>query len=281
MAEHVSVYSNRSGGIGSQLSATQSTNTSSTLSIALENVRTTVEKRIQMIDYLKRAHSGRVFWFNTVHLDESDLAKLFEPSRVRSRTTRYFVLGMSLSALLDIPSAQDYFRALSALVQEFESVPDDRFDRRNQRGLFRVASRARKSTSGGSDFAGSDGDASYLVAPNIPFELDYIQVFVTLCDMLSETYRKISAHLGPARSPSFPQPPSASSMSGFSKLLSQGDKAGVNGVSPAVADTVLKIDARFKKIVTLVSKELDGCARAAVKRELAMLDPSSEWADDV
>ncbi|KAK4053822.1 hypothetical protein OIV83_001478 [Microbotryomycetes sp. JL201] len=307
MSEQVSVYSNRSGGIGSQLNTAHSTNngtlvdlaalygsheahlsalggrTGSTLSIALDHVRTTIQKRIQMVDYLKRAHSGRVFWFNTVHLDETDLAKLFEPSRVRSRTTRYFVLGMSLSALLDIPSSPDYFRALSALMQEFDSVPDDRFDRRNQRGLFRVASRARKSTTGGSDFAasGPDGDASYLIAPNIPFDLDYVQAFITLCEVLSETYRKISTHLGPARPPSFPQPPSASSTSGFSKLLSQSDKPGVNGVSPAVAETVLKIDARLKKIITLVSKELDGCARAAVKRELAMLDTYSEWADDV
>ena len=63
--------------------------------------------------------------------------KSYQGARYRSaegticRTTRYFVLGMSLSALLDIPSAVDYLKALLALLQEFDAVPDDRFERRN------------------------------------------------------------------------------------------------------------------------------------------------------
>jgi len=99
------------------------------------------------------------------------------------------VLGMSLSALLDIPAAHDFLRGLLSLVQEFESVPDDKFDRKNvssvrpslrepqltrrllqQRGLFRVASRARKSNTGGVDFSmglPESGDASYLITPNV------------------------------------------------------------------------------------------------------------------
>ena len=43
---------------------------------------------------------------------------------------RFAVLGMSLSPLLDISAAQDFLRGLIALLQEFESVPDDRFERR-------------------------------------------------------------------------------------------------------------------------------------------------------
>lgn len=41
------------------------------------------------------------------------------------------MLGMSLSALLDIPAAHDFLRGLLSLMQEFEGVPDDKFDRKN------------------------------------------------------------------------------------------------------------------------------------------------------
>lgn len=41
------------------------------------------------------------------------------------------MLGMSLSALLDIPAAHDFLRGLLSLVQEFEGVPDDKFERKN------------------------------------------------------------------------------------------------------------------------------------------------------
>lgn len=114
------------------------------------------------------------------------------------------------------------------------------------------------------------GDASYLITPNVvrlatltsqpnladsprlqPFELDYIQVFLTTCDMLIETYRKILTHLGPstssASSPSsFPQPPSSSSGSTYSRIVPSGERTGAAGLSPALTDVVVKIDARLK-----------------------------------
>lgn len=44
---------------------------------------------------------------------------------------RLAVLGMSLSALLDINAPQDFLRGLLSLAQEFDSVTDDKFDRKN------------------------------------------------------------------------------------------------------------------------------------------------------
>lgn len=40
------------------------------------------------------------------------------------------MLGMSLSAVLDMPAAKDFLGGLQSLMQEFESVQDDKFDRR-------------------------------------------------------------------------------------------------------------------------------------------------------
>jgi hypothetical protein len=115
------------------------------------------------------------------------------------------------------------------------------------------------------------GDASYLFTPNVvrlllfvrlfstanssttsqPFELDYFQVFLTTSDMLVETYQKILFYLGPSTAtpnlavpPGFPQPPSATSTS--QTRLSAVDRTAAVGLSPALADVVLKIDARLK-----------------------------------
>jgi len=143
----------------------------SALSSSLDALRSLVQKRLVTLDYLRRAHEGRLYWFNTILLTKDELLTAFEHSRMRSRTMRFAVLGMSLSPLLDISAAQDFLRGLIALLQEFESVPDDRFERRvQQKGLFRTASRPRKSGGGSLDFSfgiGDSGEASYLVTPNI------------------------------------------------------------------------------------------------------------------
>jgi len=43
--------------------------------------------------------------------------------------------------------------------------------------------------------------------------------------------------------------------------------------SPMLGDSIIKIDGRFKKIITTLVKELDELAREAIKEELASLDP--------
>lgn len=43
---------------------------------------------------------------------------------------------MSLSSLLDIPAANDFLRGLLSLVQEFDAVVEDKFDRKNVSKIF-------------------------------------------------------------------------------------------------------------------------------------------------
>ncbi|SCV69423.1 BQ2448_2443 [Microbotryum intermedium] len=288
----VALHMNASGGVGSQLSVPNLPSAGSTLSVALDNLRGTVEKRIATLQYLKRAHGGKLYWFNTVLLTPELVKAQFEHGRMRARTTRFAVLGMSLSAILDIAPAQDFLKSLLSLVQEFDSMPDDRFDRnKNPKTLFRGNTRNRKGVSlAGSDFIGlqEGGDASNLFMPNIPFELDYNQVFITTCDLLVEIYQKILAVLGPSSSGSAAQPqPTASSAasttstSTSSRLIPPGSERpspAAAGLSPALADVVVKIDARLKKIIVMVSKEFDTCARAAIKNELNALSGGGDWA---
>lgn len=117
---------------------------------------------------------------------------------------------------------------------------------------------------------GDSADASYLITPNIvsscsdidapqltlcqqPFDLDYFQVFLTLCDMLIETYRKISTHLGPSsKNAAGCPPPPALSTSGPNSSTAGGnrwiDRAGASStsLSPALLDTISKVDVRLK-----------------------------------
>jgi hypothetical protein len=78
---------------------------------------------------------------------------------------------MSISSLLDITTAHDFLRGLLSLLQEFDSISEEKFDRKNQKGnsLFRGSSKGRKA-SGGTDLSTGipeSGDTSALFTPNI------------------------------------------------------------------------------------------------------------------
>ena len=82
-------------------------------------------KRISTLDYLRKAQEGRVYWFNTLLFTKSDLTKMpfYEPRKLARRATNYLLLGLSLPNVMDLNAAnpQEYLRALSALLSEFES----------------------------------------------------------------------------------------------------------------------------------------------------------------
>ncbi|GAA5877622.1 hypothetical protein JCM16303_003402 [Sporobolomyces ruberrimus] len=106
---------------------------------------------------------------------------------------------------------------------------------------------------GGADFAFSEGpESGYLVIPNIPFELDYFQVLTTTCELLIQVYTKISIYLGGTSS-------------------GESGKGGGGALSQGLAEVVLKIDSRLKKLIGLLSKEIDTLARTAIRNELDIL----------
>ncbi|KAL9131027.1 MAG: hypothetical protein Q9217_000913 [Psora testacea] len=82
-------------------------------------------KRISTLDYLKRAHDGHVYWYNTLLLTRAELARMpyFDLKKLARRATNYLLLGLSLPTILDLNASnpQDYLRALNALLVEFES----------------------------------------------------------------------------------------------------------------------------------------------------------------
>lgn len=94
-------------------------------------------KRIATLDYLRRSHEGKIFYFNTMHLSKIDISRIqsYTPNRLSRRATNYFLLGLSIPAVLDqhpLPHssasahslsvfALEYLRDLNALLTEFET----------------------------------------------------------------------------------------------------------------------------------------------------------------
>ncbi|PGH21589.1 hypothetical protein AJ80_03022 [Polytolypa hystricis UAMH7299] len=88
------------------------------------NIHQMAAKRISTLDYLRKAHEGRVYWFNTVHFSKADLSRMsyFDQRKLSRRAINYLILGLSLPPILDVNSTPlEYLRALNALLLEFEA----------------------------------------------------------------------------------------------------------------------------------------------------------------
>ncbi|KAH0830313.1 hypothetical protein J3R83DRAFT_1682 [Lanmaoa asiatica] len=271
---------------------------------SVEYLRDLVQKRIITLTYMRNVHEGCAGLFPSGELD-----RVFNNVAMKKRTNRFAVLAMSLSNLLDIPQAHDYLRGLLNTMNEYDQAKEEP-DKPKYR-LFRSKVAKRQAAGGFAEYTTpySDGsDASYLVSPHIPFPLDYHQTLLSLLDVLSEVYNKISRILGPsafsnsgqhmmgplgllAPHPGVsylfssqdvtPKPleESDGSLWGIANAQVPGQNYGAGLGSPppswtaGLGDTLLKVDTKFKKITTILLKELDAVARNGIKDELASLDP--------
>ncbi|KAL1983556.1 hypothetical protein VTN96DRAFT_10216 [Rasamsonia emersonii] len=89
-----------------------------------QHIHDIAAKRISTLDYLRKAHEGRVYWFNTVHFSKADLMRMpyFDSRKLSRRAINYLLLGLSLPPILDVSSTPfEYLRSLHALLLEFET----------------------------------------------------------------------------------------------------------------------------------------------------------------
>ncbi|KAG0243181.1 hypothetical protein BGX31_011136 [Mortierella sp. GBA43] len=164
-----------------------------------------ITKRIATWRYLQRVHQGGMVFFNTAMLSETDLRRGYTDEKVQRRTLQYFLLGTSLATILEIPNVTDCLKAVHGVVQEYEY------------------------------FTASESKSK------MPFNLDYVITFASLCDMIAQLYEKLAAE----------------------------ERAW----TLTNMELFQKIDSRFKKILTLVSKELEIMARELMVDELNAVDP--------
>ncbi|XMA12963.1 hypothetical protein WAI453_005754 [Rhynchosporium graminicola] len=93
--------------------------------ITFQHIQETSSKRISTLDYLRKAHEGRVYWFNTLLFNKPDLQRMpyFESRKLARRATNYLLLGLSLPTVLDLNSSNptEFLKTLNALLSEFDS----------------------------------------------------------------------------------------------------------------------------------------------------------------
>jgi len=272
----------------------------------VELIRDLVMKRMITLTYMRNVHEGRSHWFHTIMMSKADLERVFNNVTMKKRTYRFAILGMSLSNLFEISNAQDLLRGLLGTLAEYEQAKEE-----NYKPKIRIFRRPAKKLPAG-DFALSyqdNSEQSYLVTPQMPFGLDYHQTLLSLLDILSEMYNKISKILGPSPI-SHPSQQMmgplgmVSAHPGVSYLfhgevnhhhenddalwwIANGQGVNVSGHNmnggalmspppawtPALGEMILKVDGKLKKIISTLLKELDAFARNSIKDELASLDP--------
>ncbi|KAF2709384.1 hypothetical protein K504DRAFT_481807 [Pleomassaria siparia CBS 279.74] len=142
---------------------------SATPNVIFQHIHEMASKRISTLDYLRKAHEGRIYWFNTLLFAKTDLTRLpsFTPRNLARRATHYLLLGFSLPTILDLNanSPTDYLKALNALLLEFEQYqsihpPDGSAPSSLGRGripqMFKranvITGKSRRSSSAASDF---------------------------------------------------------------------------------------------------------------------------------
>ncbi|KAI0329877.1 hypothetical protein GY45DRAFT_1324489 [Cubamyces sp. BRFM 1775] len=191
------VQSLQSEGMGSSAGTSSITSNGNPLAqgTSLEMLRELVKKRIITLTYLRNVHEGKSHWFHTIMITRTELDRTFTNAAMKQRTYRFAVLGMALANQFEVKEPQDYLRGLSNVLVEYELLKEDS-DRPKMR-LFRTKGSKRPA---GADYALSYTDPSeaYMTLPHVPFPLDYHQTLLSLLDVLSEVYNKMSKILGPS-----------------------------------------------------------------------------------
>ncbi|KAG0238029.1 hypothetical protein BGW42_007583 [Actinomortierella wolfii] len=199
-----------------------------------ETVTNLAKKRCMSWHYLKRVHQGGMAMYNTAILTEVELRAAFTEEKMHRRTLQYFLLGTSLATILEIPNTFDCVKALNTMLQEYEYFTAA--ESRSKMSFFKATS--RKATDGKS--IEETGEYTYLEVRNVPFNMDYVITFATLCDMILMVYEKLATE-------------------------SQWNITN--------ADLFQKVDARLKKILTLALREVEALTREVVVQELNAIDP--------
>ncbi|KAI9295684.1 hypothetical protein K502DRAFT_324214 [Neoconidiobolus thromboides FSU 785] len=206
-----------------------------------ENLKTLSNKRIATFAHLHRVLEGKSHYFNTVTILKEEIYSIYDNSKLRKRSLQYFTLGSSLGPIIDIHHPMDFSKALSSLLDEYESYITNENSKNKRRPNF-FRSRTSSDVNNNSMNINENSEFINLDIKNVPFELDYLQVFYALCNIICVVYHKIVDNM------KVPVPSS-------------------------YIETMYKVDNKFKKIIQIVTKELDNIVRNSIKEELGILDP--------
>ncbi|KAG0305002.1 hypothetical protein BGZ98_004720 [Dissophora globulifera] len=142
-----------------------------------DSVPVVIVKRCATWRYMQRIHQGGMVLYNTAMLSEMDLRRGYSDEKTQRRAMQYFLLGTSLATILEIPSPIDCLKALNLVVQEYD--------------YFTTESRSKMATTSRRNVLDvksieETGEYSLLEVRQLPFNLDYVITFTSLCDMIAQ-----------------------------------------------------------------------------------------------
>ncbi|KAJ3232898.1 hypothetical protein HDU78_006806 [Chytriomyces hyalinus] len=203
-----------------------------------EQLDNLVQTRVKTLAHLQHMHSGTAFYLDTVRVTPDLLADAYDNAVSAKRCWQYKYLGLSVGGLLVIANPVEFVKALNVLLLEYENeteakrvvIPTDLFRRRQVQpnDLSNVTATFLET-----------GVYQYLETPDLPFDLDYSQVFMSLCDALIAAYNKL--------------------IDGTEDVCGQG-----------YLDASKRFDALIKKIIANVYKDLENMSVMVMRNELAM-----------
>ncbi|KAF9880595.1 hypothetical protein CkaCkLH20_01637 [Colletotrichum karsti] len=243
-------------------------------------------KRISTLDYIRKAHEGRVYWFNTILFDKPDLQRMpsFDQRKLARRATNYLLLGLSLPTIVDLYANTpiEFLRSLNNLLQEFESFQQlhgeggsstSSLSRARLPQMFRrQGGKSRRSASGANDigYPGDDGSSGG-IGSSSSASASVMSFASSDNDLLpGEVY----THL---LTPSLPFEPDFFEtfatlcevlIDVYTKVLTLVPTP--SQTTAPVAELFAKADAKVRKIIVQgVVKEFEDSSRAHIKTEVA------------
>ncbi|KAI0152875.1 hypothetical protein GGR57DRAFT_160881 [Xylariaceae sp. FL1272] len=251
------------------------------------HIQELANKRISTLDYLRKAHEGRVYWFNTLLFDKPDLARMpyFDSRKLARRATNYLLLGLSIPVVLDLNSttALEFLRSLNTLLTEFDSyqqihtengVNSSSLSRARLPQMFRRQGGKGRRQSGAADL----GD------PNAPsFNKDGSALNAAPASVISFGLGGEGNDLIPGEeythllTPNLPFDPDFFEtfatlcdvlIDCYSRLMSM--LSSPKDCTPLIAELFAKADSRVRKIIIQgVVKEFEDSSRSGLKQEVA------------
>ncbi|KAK9372192.1 uncharacterized protein V1513DRAFT_453039 [Lipomyces chichibuensis] len=207
------------------------------MSANLESILEMSLKRISTLQLIKETCENEVYFLNVMLLTNKDVRTIFDKRRYAKRAANFYILGLSLSNLLEWSDGPEYIKAFAALLHEYE-IYVELLDHRQSKGLLFWSSKSRNQ---------SEPEYVYLKTPFLPFELDYSETVIILCETLIQAYNKFIA-LGAEQDQHFPLPSAAD-------------------------DIFLKMDGLVRKIVvTPLMTAFESYCRTQVRSELDDLE---------
>ncbi|KAK9353974.1 hypothetical protein V1523DRAFT_409422 [Lipomyces doorenjongii] len=207
------------------------------MSANLESILSVSLKRISTLQLIKETCENHVYFLNVMILTNKDVRTIFDRRRYTKRAANFYILGLSLSNLLEWSDGPEYMNAFDGLLHEYEIYVES-LDHRQSKGLLFWSSKSRNQ---------SEVEYVYLKTPFLPFELDYSEVVIILCETLIQIYNKIIA-LVVEQDRQFPWP-------------------------SAAGEIFLKVDGLVRKIVvTPLMTAFESYCRIQIKSELEDLE---------